>query len=203
MRTQLLENLPLALVGGAFLLLVSATQCTQNDAGATNDTNPPTATPCNYRQDCPLPASRCVSANELHYYSSPQCESGHCAWITEVTHCPCYSGGCQGTTTASMSLAGSGGQIGGPYIDVEAGESPGLSDAAIDHALVAAPDAGSCDGDDASACAMPHSVCADDRWVAYFTNGVCQQNVCQWEVNYRDCNVRGCNAGGCILNVTK
>jgi len=162
-----------------------------DDAGA------PIPTPCNEDYDCSLPASRCGSPQELDYYTEARCVNGLCSWQRQTMGCSCYAGGCQGTTTDSASIIvpidGVGGQAG--QIDL---------DAPIDHAMVAAPDAGSCiPGDDASACAVPPSVCTDDGWLAYFTNGSCQDNVCQWEVAYRDCHGLGCQAGGCILNVTK
>ena len=79
----------------------------------------------------------------------------------------------------------------------------GPTDAAPDHATVPLPDGGSCSGDDANVCELASSVCADDRWLAYFTNATCAEGRCRWDIGYRDCgSVGACVGHGCRLNIT-
>jgi hypothetical protein len=157
---------------------------------------------------CSLPPSTC-EVDTLVYYSDGVCLQHQCHWQVHRMQCPglnasCFSGGCSSTDT-SGSFGGHGGQVTGIDVDVEAAQSPEPpSDAPIDHAVVAAPDAGSCtEGDDASTCVPQPSVCADERWLAYFTNGACHQNRCLWQVEYRDCGIASCRDGACLPNLTR
>jgi len=203
------DNLPLALMGMAFVALAAATQCTASSADpamnsaansegdasqmGTDDSGTPLG--CAKDTDCPLPPSKCDGPNTLLYYTDAKCVQHQCQWQTQkTTGAYCSTGGFPGTTTA-----GGGGVITMP--DGQAGRAT-IGDAAEDHPIVASPDAGTCAEEDASSCAVPSSVCADQRWLAFFTNGSCHQSRCQWEVGYRDCGATGCQAGGCLLNVT-
>jgi hypothetical protein len=211
---KLRDNLPLAILAIAFVALALATQCTsatgdpssdQGGAGQVGRDDSGTPLGCSKDADCAPPPSTCEGPGTLVYYTDGKCVQHLCQWQTSKIGCPgssCFLGGCSGTTTAG-SFGGYGGQAGDNNVGVEAGEAQDPSDAPIDHATVGAPDAGSCtEGNDASTCVVPPSVCADERWLAYFTNGSCRQNRCQWQVLYRDCGALGCGVGGCILNVT-
>jgi hypothetical protein len=199
------DNLPLALMGVAFVTLAAATQCTSTtgdpatngeiEAGhlGTDDSGTPLG--CSKDTDCPLPPSTCDGPGTLVYYTDSRCVEHQCHWQSQTQQCPnCSSGGCLGTTTS----AGIGNFM-MPDSQVGAG---GALDAAADHPVIAFPDAGPCADDDASTCAVPSSVCVDNEWMAFFTNGSCHQNRCEWQVQYRDCGALRCLEGGCLLNVT-
>jgi len=203
------ENFPLALMGMAFVALAAATQCTassgdpamnsaaNSEADASQMGTDDSGTPlgCAKDTDCPLPPSKCDGPNMLVYYTDARCVQHQCLWQSQKQPgAYCSTGGFLGTTTA-----GGGGVITMP--DGQAGVAT-LVDAAEDHPTIASPDAGACAEEDASSCAVPSSVCADDRWLAFFTNGSCQQNRCAWEVAYRDCGPGKCQLIGCVLNVT-
>ena len=74
-------------------------------------------------------------------------------------------------------------------------------DVGPDHAVIDPPDGGSCSPDDASACELPRSVCADDRWLAFFSNGRCVEGTCRWAVQYMECPAK-CVSHGCTTNFT-
>jgi hypothetical protein len=155
--------------------------------------------PCDRDNVCflPMPASTCESPTTLVYYSNARCAADRCQWQKFTLSCPCFGGGCQSSTASDGGInvvvpdvaAGSGGNM--------------LDDAAPDHGMVAVPDGGSCSDEDASVCEIPASMCADNQWLAYFTNVTCAAGQCRWEVAYRDCGGRGCAGNGCIPNFTK
>jgi len=203
------DNLPLALMGMAFVALAAATQCTassgdpatndavNNEADASQLGKDDSGTPmgCVKDTDCPLPPSKCDGPNSLVYYTDAKCVQHQCQWKSQrQAGGYCSTGGFLGTTTA-------GGEAFITMSDGQAGVAT-LADAAEDHPNIASPDAGTCADEDASSCAVPSSVCADDRWLAFFTTGTCQQNRCTWEVDYRDCGSGKCQSNGCVLNVT-
>jgi hypothetical protein len=186
------KNLPLALLGIAFVSLALATHC-----GSSPEPTSPSETVssgCAQASDCKLPPAKCASSIELQYSTDPQCVGGQCRFTMASTNCNCVSDGCQFNETIGV-INDEGGF---PFPDP--GDPP---DAPQDHAMVSSPDAGTCEADgDASACVTPPSVCADQRWLAFFTNGSCIEHQCEWQVAYRDCGL-GCANGGCIMNITK
>lgn len=207
------DNLPLAFLGIAFVALASAIQCTSTtgdpatnseaEAGGgtgqigTDDSGTPMG--CSKDNDCPLPPSTCEGNSTLVYYTDARCVQHQCQWQSQRQQgAACSGGGFLGTTTSagSVVITMPDGQAGANFNDEAS------ADAASDHAIVASPDAGEC-ADDGGGCDVPASVCADARWLAFFTNGSCQDNRCQWQVAYRDCGDLGCNVRGCVMNVTK
>jgi hypothetical protein len=52
--------------------------------------------------------------------------------------------------------------------------------------------------DDAGACTLPSSVCANAQWLEYFDDGVCVDAGCAYQVKMNLC-VYGCFDGGCII----
>lgn len=112
------------------------------------------------------------------------------------------TGGQAGATTAggdAGTLVGSGGAptttSTGPVSLEEAGISP--------DSLPPLPRI-SCDpAGDASECALPASVCANDQWLVFYENPSCDSGVCAWEPLALACQAPDtCVNGGCDYNFT-
>jgi hypothetical protein len=204
------NNLPLAVLGAAFIALAFATQCSSESVGSKAADDPMDASQpgvddsgapmiaCFNDIQCPLPPSTCENGNTLVYWTRGICVDQKCQFERARQACSnCMAGGCLGTTTASgVPIFMSDGQAG-------AAGNGGVSDATIDHATIAPPeDAGRCIDQDASTCVLPASICADELWLAYFTDGQCQEGHCHWRVAYRECGGRGCQDGACVQNFT-
>jgi hypothetical protein len=50
--------------------------------------------------------------------------------------------------------------------------------------------------DDAGACALPRSICANGEWLEYFDNGTCVDGGCTFDAKMVQCGW-GCWDGGC------
>src|SRR5258706_4963012 len=104
------DNLPLALMGMAFVALAAATQCTsatgdpsangESDAGQVGTDDSGTPLGCGQDTDCSLPRSTC-EGSMLVYYTDPKCVQRKCQWQLQKQEGPyCSSGGCLGTPTS-------------------------------------------------------------------------------------------------------
>ena len=183
-----LSALPLLAFGAAFGALLCATHCaSKGEQDAVWISSPA----CQTEKNCVFPAPVCNDAGTaLLYYSDPKCVAGSCQWTTQTMSCPCVAGSCD---TGGSILVDPGGGADGSTLDA--------SDEAARHPVVPAPDAGSCAEEDASACALPPSVCVDDHWLAYFRDAVCVEGRCLWTVQYLQCG-SACSGQGCIYNGT-
>jgi hypothetical protein len=50
-------------------------------------------------------------------------------------------------------------------------------------------------------CTPPPSVCAEEHWIVYYDDGVCEKNQCAWTTKFFEC--RGgdqCISGACEYN---
>ena len=107
------------------------------------------------------------------------------------------------SSTPDAGLTSAGGSI--ISIGLPEAAAGSVQDASDDtgpaHPLVSAPDGGPCSDGDASSCALPPSVCADQDWLAYFDDPMCMEGQCQWTVRYRQCPGR-CSGQGCAYNGT-
>jgi hypothetical protein len=57
-----------------------------------------------------------------------------------------------------------------------------------------------------TACPLPPSYCIDDRWLASYINGTCEDGGCRYWRVYQDCKVIGaswCTSGRCLTAVGK
>src|SRR5258708_7813771 len=111
------ENLPLALMGMAFVALAAATQCTMSsadpamsstanseaDASQMGADDSGTPLGCAKDTDCPLPPSKCDGPTTLVYYTDARCVQHQCQWQSQSQSYPgafFSAGGVLGTTTA-------------------------------------------------------------------------------------------------------
>jgi hypothetical protein len=208
-----LRATPLITFGLVFGALALVTRCGSSDSAAPEqDAGVSSTNSCETDGTCSsLPASTCnAGGTALLYYTDPKCVLGRCQWQQQTMACPCADGGCRfSSTTGSATISEpADGAVDGAIEGAERDASAhhiidGSDDAALDHVTVGLPDGGSCSGDDAGTCQLPPSLCADDRWLAYFTNATCVDGRCRWDVGYRDCDALSCVGGGCQLNVTR
>jgi len=184
-------RLPLGGFAVLFVPLLAMTRCASSSA-----TTLPSIVEhlCDRDEACPPPVSTCDSPTLASFWSA-KCVEGHCQSQEVLVSCPCFDGGCQSSTTSDGGIN---------VVVPEAAAGSTGDDAAPDHAIVPAPDGGGCSGEDAGICEVPQSVCADDRWLAYFTNVTCVAGQCRLDVAYRDCGGRStCADHGCVRNFTR
>lgn len=190
---------PLIGFGVFFAALSLMTRCSSSNSAARFDQEAgvSSAEACGQDGDCSLPPSNCnAEGSAIVYFTDPKCAEGRCQWQRQTMACPCAGGGCRFSTTTGSAM------MPGPADGAAGGAAEASDDGAPDHAMISIPDGGSCAASDAGVCGLPPSVCADNRWLAYFTNATCVEGGCRWDVAYRDCGAIGCVNHGCNLNIT-